>query len=84
MLFGVLFAVHILRVFVKYCPCCRRRRGPEEDAEKGAILDKQRPRSAAVEMGQEVRRNIQGGAYPAYNGQHAPLQQEFAPNERNI
>lgn len=78
-LFGALFMVHMMRVISKHCSCFRRRRGPENDSEKAAPQG-QRPRSAALELGNEVR----GRSYMTANrpGQ-ASLQQQFNDN-RNI
>ncbi|KAI8466899.1 MAG: hypothetical protein J3K34DRAFT_432104 [Monoraphidium minutum] len=76
-LFGALFLVHMVRVASKYCCCRRRRRGAAEDADK-AMLGAARPRSAAVELGKEVRgRSYMGGGQP-------PLQQQFMGDARNI
>jgi hypothetical protein len=75
-LFGALFAVHISRVISKYC--CKRR-GATSESEK-SILGANKPRSAALELGKEVR----GRAYLAGNGGKAPLQQQFMGNAGNI
>lgn len=51
-LFGLLFIIHMIRITAKCCS--RRRRGDDVDVEK-AGLRPERPTSAAVEMGNEVR-----------------------------
>jgi hypothetical protein len=53
-LFGILFFVHLGRIGVS---CCRKRRpghGSDQDLEK-AGLAAGRPRSAAVELGNEIK-----------------------------
>jgi hypothetical protein len=53
-LFGAMFAVHLLRLFSKWCKCCGgRSRGG--DVEKALAQRAPRPRSAALELGKEVR-----------------------------
>jgi hypothetical protein len=57
-LFGLMFAVHLIRLLSKWCKCGGRKRGG--DVEK-ALEKAARPRSAALELGKEVR----GRAYMA-------------------
>ena len=77
-LFAALFLVHLARVLSKHCNCCRRRRGAD-DVEK-SILGTSRPRSAALELGKEVR----GRHYLSGNADQAPLSQQFRGDARNI
>lgn len=77
-LFAALFLVHLSRVISKHCNCCRRRRGGD-DVEK-SILGTSRPRSAALELGKEVR----GRHYLSGNAGQAPLSQQFRGDARNI
>lgn len=77
MLFGAMFAVHVIRVVGKYCNCCRRRRGPEEDAEK-AMLSNHGRSVAALELGNEVKSRH----YMQHQSPH--LQQQFMADGRNI
>jgi hypothetical protein len=65
--FGAMFAVHLVRALSKLCKCCGGRGGG--DAEKGGA--RQRPVSAALELGKEVR----GRAYLV--GNKASLQRQF-------
>jgi hypothetical protein len=78
-LFGAMFAVHASRLLAKCCKrCCgKRRRGDAADPEKAVG---QRPRSAALELGKEVK----GRAYMAGRGGDGGLQSQFVTGARNI
>lgn len=66
-LFGALFAAHASRLLARYCS--GRRRGQDADKAVGT----ERPRSAALELGKEVR----GRAYMTGGGAGGGLQQQF-------
>jgi len=68
--FGAMFAVHLVRVLSKYCKRCCGGRGRGTDKALGGGTGA-RPKSAAVQLGEEVR----GRAYMV--GHSASLQHQF-------